>query len=66
MPSTAPASYMALSTVCRPAMKERKDTPRLIHSCTTIRMGMMYASVVSHRMASRVMPSFISQALAQP
>ena len=32
MPSMAAASYMLLSTVCKPAMKDRKPVPRLSHS----------------------------------
>ncbi|MMZ66619.1 hypothetical protein D1872_291290 [compost metagenome] len=66
MPSTAPASYSDLSTVCSPAMKARNPVPRLSHSWTRIRIGIMYASVFSHWIGSSRMPHLISRPFAMP
>ena len=35
MPSTAAASYRRVSMFLKPAMKDRKPAPKLIHSTTT-------------------------------
>ena len=55
-PSIAAASYNDLSTVWRPAIKDKKPVPRLNHSCTTIKHGNTRFSVWNQSTGSSMNP----------